>query len=47
MSYIGIDIHKKYGVACGQDGQDERGHIVRGERIEGNRVEGFRRRFAR
>jgi hypothetical protein len=40
MNYIGIDIHKKYSVACVQD---ERGDIVRRERIEGNRVEGFRR----
>jgi hypothetical protein len=40
MNYIGIDIHKKYSVACVQD---ERDHIVRRERIEGNRVEAFRR----
>ena len=39
MNYIGIDIHKKYSVACVQD---ERGHVVRRERIEGNSVEGFR-----
>jgi hypothetical protein len=31
MNYIGLDIHKKYSVACVQD---ERGQIVRRERIE-------------
>ena len=40
MNYVGIDIHKKYSVACVQD---EKGHIIRRERIEGNRVEGFQR----
>ena len=40
MNYVGIDIHKKYSVACVQD---EKGQIIRRERIEGNRVEGFQR----
>ena len=40
MNYIGIDIHKRYSVACVQD---EKGQIIRRERIEGNRVEEFQR----
>lgn len=39
MNYIGIDIHKRYSVACVQD---EAGRIVKRVRIEGNTEEGFR-----
>ena len=40
MNYIGIDIHKRYSVACVQD---ESGKIIKRVRIEGNKAEGFRR----
>jgi predicted NBD/HSP70 family sugar kinase len=33
MNYIGIDIHKKYSVACVQD---EAGKVIKRVRIEGN-----------
>jgi Transposase len=39
MNYIGIDIHKKYSVACAQ----EAGKVIKRVRIEGNSAEGFRR----
>lgn len=39
MNYIGIDVHKRYSVACVQN---ERGEVIRRMRIEGNRAEGFR-----
>jgi transposase len=39
MNYIGIDIHKKYSVACVQD---EAGKVIKRVRIE-NSAEGFRR----
>jgi hypothetical protein len=40
MNYIGIDIHKKYSVACVQD---QAGKVIKRVRIEGNSAEGFRR----
>jgi transposase len=40
MNYMGIDIHKRYSVACVQD---EAGKIIKRVRIEGNKAEGFRR----
>ena len=40
MNYIGIDIHKKYSVACVQD---DAGKVIKRVRIEGNSAEGFRR----
>lgn len=39
MNYIGIDIHKKYSVACVED---ETGRVIKRARIEGNTAEGFR-----
>jgi hypothetical protein len=43
MNYVGVDIHKKYGVPCAVD---ELGCKEREGRVEGNCQHGFRRFFA-